>query len=58
MKRSGKVARNLSTFFGLAALAFAQQRPLDNIASRQYQHEIRPLGLALDGPLRRHNGGR
>ena len=35
-------------FFGLAALAFAQPRPLDNIASRQYQHEIRPLRIALD----------
>ena len=30
------------------ALALAQPRPLDNIASRQYQHEIRPLRLALD----------
>lgn len=30
------------------ALAFAQPRPLDNIASRQYQHEMRPLRLALD----------
>jgi hypothetical protein len=29
----------------------SQQRPLDNIASRQYQHEIRPLALALDGWL-------
>ena len=27
---------------------FAQERPLDNIASRQNQHEIRPLRLALD----------
>jgi hypothetical protein len=41
--------RNLIAFFGLgAALAFAQSNPLDNIASRQYQHEIRPLRLALD----------
>ena len=31
-------------FFGMAALAFAQVRPLDNITSRQYQHEIRPCG--------------
>ena len=39
----------LTTFFVLStALAFAQPRPLDNIASRQYQHEIRPLRLALD----------
>jgi hypothetical protein len=39
----------LITFFGLgAALAFAQEYPLDNIASRQYQHEIRRLRLALD----------
>ena len=39
----------LITLFALAAaLAFAQDRPLDNIASRQYQHEIRPLRLALD----------
>ena len=36
------------TFFALAALAFAKDRSLDNIASRQYQHEIRPLRLALD----------
>ena len=40
--------RNLVAFFGLAALAVAQPRPLDNIASRQYQHEVRPLRLALD----------
>ena len=39
--------RSLITFFGLAALAFAQDRPLDNIASRQYQHEVRPLRRAL-----------
>jgi hypothetical protein len=39
----------LITLFALAAaVAFAQERPLDNIASRQYQHEIRPLRLALD----------
>ena len=31
-----------------ASLALAQPRPLDNIASRQYQHEVRPLRLALD----------
>jgi len=49
MKRSGKVVRNLGTFFGLcAALAFAQDRPLDSIASPKYQHEVRPLRLALD----------
>jgi hypothetical protein len=30
------------------ALAFSQERPLDNIASPQYQHEIRPLRIALD----------
>ena len=40
--------RVLIAFFGLAALTFAQERPLDNIASRQYQHEVRPLRLALD----------
>jgi hypothetical protein len=45
-------ARTLCTFFRLgAALAFAQERPLDNIASRQYQHEIQPLRRALDGWL-------
>jgi hypothetical protein len=38
--------------FGLCALAFAHDRPLDNIASRQYQHEVRPLRLALDRWLR------
>lgn len=44
------IGRSLYTFFGLcAALAFSQERPLDNVASRQYQHEIRPLRLALDG---------
>jgi len=49
MKHSAMIIRNLITFFGLGvALAFAQDRPLDNIASRQYQHEIRPLRLALD----------
>ena len=38
--------KGLITFFVLgAALAFAEERPLDNIASRQYQHEIRPLRL-------------
>ena len=43
------IARNLCAFFGLSvALAFSQQRPLDNIDSRQYQHVIRPLRLALD----------
>ena len=31
-----------------ASLALAQPRPLDNIASRQYQHQVRPLRLALD----------
>ena len=36
------------TFFGLAALAFSQQRPLDDISSKQYQHEVRPLRFALD----------
>ena len=41
--------RHLCVLFGLgAALAFAQDRPLDNIASRQYQHEVRTLRLALD----------
>jgi hypothetical protein len=48
MKHSGITVRSLIAFFGLAALAFAQDRPLDNIGSRQYQHEIRPLRLALD----------
>ena len=42
----------LLTFFGLAALAFAQPRPLDNIASRQYQHEVRlPASVDPLGPL-------
>jgi hypothetical protein len=46
------IGRSLYTFFGLCgALAFSQERPLDNVASRQYQHEIRPLRLALDGWL-------
>lgn len=45
------IVRSVCTFFGLCALAFSQPRPLDNIASRQYQHEIRPLRLALDGWL-------
>jgi hypothetical protein len=48
------IVRSLCTIFGLcAALAFSQERPLDNIASRQYQHEIRPLRLALDGWLQK-----
>ena len=38
----------ITVFLLAAAPAFAQDRPLDNIASRQYQHEIRPLRLALD----------
>ena len=43
------ICPKIVTFFGLgAALAFGQSRPLDDIASRQYQHEIRPLRLALD----------
>jgi hypothetical protein len=42
------IVRSVCAFFGLCALAFAKDRPLDNIASRQYQHEIRPLRLALD----------
>ena len=50
--------QGLLAFFAAAALAFAQQRPLDNIVSRQYQQEVRPLRLALDGPLRHHTGGR
>ena len=45
---SRMIARSVCTFFGLCALAFSQPRPLDNIASRQYQHEVRPLRLALD----------
>lgn len=36
---------------GLAGVALAQPRPLDNIASRRYQHEVRPLRRALDGWL-------
>ena len=47
-QRPTVIVRSLLTFFGLAGLAFAQPRPLENIASRQYQHEIRPLRLALD----------
>ena len=47
-QRSTVICPKIVTFFGLAGLAFAQDRPLDNIASRQYQHEIRPLRLALD----------
>jgi hypothetical protein len=44
------IVRSLITFFFRgAALACAQERPHDNIASRQYQHEIRPLRRALDG---------
>ena len=42
--RHNSICPKVVTFFGLAALAFAQPRPLDNIASRQYQHEIRPCG--------------
>ena len=39
----------LITFFVLGgSLELAQERSLDNIASRQYQHEVRPLRLALD----------
>jgi hypothetical protein len=53
-----KMKQGLLAFFAAAALAFAQQRPLDNIVSRQYQQEVRPLRLALDGPLRHHTGGR
>jgi hypothetical protein len=38
--------RHLCLFFGLgAALAFSQQRPVDNAASKQYRHEICPLRL-------------
>jgi hypothetical protein len=34
-----KTCPKIVAFFGLgAALTFAQERPLDNIASRQYQH--------------------
>lgn len=40
--------KRILVFFGLAELALAQPRPLDYIASRQYQHEVRPLRLALD----------
>ena len=47
MKHNRMIVRGLIAFFGLT-LAFAQDRPLDNIASRQYQHEVRPLPLALD----------
>ena len=46
--RTKVIVRSLITFFGLAALAFAKDRPLDSIASPQYQHEIRPLRIALD----------
>ena len=46
---NGMAVRRLIAFFVLStALAFAQERPLDNIGSRQYQHEIRPLRFALD----------
>jgi hypothetical protein len=41
MKHTANVVRSLGTFFGQAALAFSQFRPLDNYASQQYQHEIR-----------------
>jgi hypothetical protein len=41
------------TLFGLTALAVAQPRPLDNIASRQYQHEIRPFGSLLTAGCKR-----
>jgi hypothetical protein len=45
------MVRHVCLFVGLCALAFSQQRPLDNITSQQYQHEVRPLRLALDGWL-------
>ena len=48
LRHYGLIVRSLCMFFGLAALTFAQPRPLDNIASRQYQHEVRPLRPALD----------
>ena len=47
-QRPAVICQIIVTFFGLAGLSFAQGRPLENIASRQYQHEIRPLRLALD----------
>ena len=50
MSEEGQM-KGLITFFGLALLAFAQDRPLDNIASQQYQHEVWPLRRALDGWL-------
>ena len=46
LRRNDLILRGECAFFGLAALVFAQPRPLDNIASWQYQHEIRPLRLA------------
>ena len=50
--RDSKIARNLCMFFGLCSgFANCEQRPLDNITSRQYQSEIRPLRLALEGWL-------
>jgi hypothetical protein len=49
IRHNATTVRSLCAFFGLCtALAFAQPRPLDNISSRQYQHEVRPLRLALD----------
>ena len=48
LRHNRTIVRGLCTFFGLTALACAQPRPLDDIVSRQYQHEIRPLRLALD----------
>jgi hypothetical protein len=40
--------RHLCVLFGLgAALAFAQERPVDSVTSKQHRHEICPLRLLL-----------
>jgi hypothetical protein len=43
LRRSGMIVRTACTFLGLCTLAFSQQRPLDNITSRQYEVKIRPI---------------
>jgi len=44
-----RYVRNLCMFFGLCSgFANCEPLPLDNITSRQYQSEIRPLRRALD----------
>jgi hypothetical protein len=57
MKHSGLIVRGLITFFGLAALAFSQQRPLDTgqrisvlialPAPNQTRPGVKPTRLAM-----------